>query len=51
MFDVVSALLPPLVVGGAVVTGIVWLVRSEARAKAAESADSSADGATPASEI
>ncbi|MEU7004270.1 hypothetical protein [Nonomuraea sp. NPDC046570] len=33
-----SALVPPLVVGGAFVTGVVWLVRSEARAKAAERA-------------
>ncbi|GII97526.1 hypothetical protein [Sinosporangium siamense] len=36
MFEIVSALVPPLVVGGAFVAGIVWLVRSEARAKAAE---------------
>ncbi|MDP9843084.1 hypothetical protein [Streptosporangium lutulentum] len=49
MFEVVSALVPPLVVGGAFVAGIVWLVRSEARAKAAEHAErkSSGDGSPP----
>ncbi|MEU7990786.1 hypothetical protein AB0B56_38620 [Streptosporangium canum] len=39
MLEIVSALLPPLVVGGAFVTGIVWLLRSEARAKASEGAE------------
>ncbi|WP_268808924.1 hypothetical protein [Nonomuraea solani] len=32
-----SALVPPLVVGGVFVAGVVKLMRSEARAKAAES--------------
>ncbi|NRQ32352.1 hypothetical protein HII36_10950 [Nonomuraea sp. NN258] len=37
MFEIVSALVPPLVVGGAFVAGVVHLVRAENRAKAAES--------------
>ncbi|GAA3686126.1 hypothetical protein GCM10022224_058680 [Nonomuraea antimicrobica] len=36
MFEIVSALVPPLVVGGAFIAGVVHLMRSEARAKAAE---------------
>ncbi|MET7327505.1 hypothetical protein [Nonomuraea sp. NPDC005650] len=36
MFEIVSALVPPLVVGGAFVAGVVALVRSEGRAKEAE---------------
>ncbi|ACZ87780.1 hypothetical protein [Streptosporangium roseum] len=39
MLEIVSALLPPLVVGGAFVAGIVWLLRSESRAKASEGAE------------
>ncbi|MGN9837104.1 hypothetical protein ACTMTI_03160 [Nonomuraea sp. H19] len=36
MFEIVSALVPPLVVGGAFVFGVVKLMRSEGRARAAE---------------
>jgi hypothetical protein len=38
MIDIVSALLPPVLVGGAFIAGIVWLVRGDARAKEAERA-------------
>ncbi|MGW3352788.1 hypothetical protein ACWDA3_56670 [Nonomuraea rubra] len=37
MFEIVSALVPPVVVGGAFITGVVHLMRSERRARAAES--------------
>ncbi|WP_170223713.1 hypothetical protein [Nonomuraea turkmeniaca] len=36
MFEIVSALVPPLVVGGVFIAGVAALMRSEARAKAAE---------------
>ncbi|WP_090944017.1 hypothetical protein [Nonomuraea jiangxiensis] len=36
MFEIVSALVPPMVVGGVIIAGVVHLMRSEARAKAAE---------------
>ncbi|MGW4959091.1 hypothetical protein ACWEPL_17845 [Nonomuraea sp. NPDC004186] len=36
MFEIVSALTPPLVVGGAFIAGVVSLVRSESRARSAE---------------
>ncbi|MEV6041645.1 hypothetical protein AB0L65_61830 [Nonomuraea sp. NPDC052116] len=36
MFEIVSALTPPLVVGGAFIADVVSLVRSESRARAAE---------------
>jgi hypothetical protein len=40
----VSALVPPLVVGGVFVAGIAWLVRSETHAKAAEHAERKSAG-------
>ncbi|MGV9770395.1 hypothetical protein [Streptosporangium sp. NPDC003464] len=39
MFEIGSALVPPLMAGGASVTGAVWSTCSEARAKAAEHAE------------
>ncbi|MEV4306313.1 hypothetical protein [Nonomuraea sp. NPDC049624] len=36
MYEIVAALAPPVVVGGAFIVGVVHLVRAEARAKAAE---------------
>ncbi|MFB9207214.1 hypothetical protein ACFFV7_38915 [Nonomuraea spiralis] len=36
MYEIVSALMPPAVVGGAFIVGVVHLVRAEGRAKAAE---------------
>ncbi|GGT38109.1 hypothetical protein ACIBIZ_48915 [Nonomuraea spiralis] len=36
MFEIVSALVPPIVVGGAFIAGVVRLVRSESRAKETE---------------
>lgn len=44
MFEIVSALVPPLVVGGAFVAGVVWLVRSETHAKAGEHAERKSAG-------
>ncbi|GGT45921.1 hypothetical protein GCM10010176_106340 [Nonomuraea spiralis] len=36
VYEIVSALMPPAVVGGAFIVGVVHLVRAEGRAKAAE---------------
>ncbi|MFI7417868.1 BlaI/MecI/CopY family transcriptional regulator [Nonomuraea sp. NPDC049684] len=36
VYEIVAALAPPVVVGGAFIVGVVHLVRAEARAKAAE---------------
>ncbi|MEU8324765.1 hypothetical protein AB0C33_40940 [Nonomuraea sp. NPDC048881] len=36
MYEIVAALAPPVVVGGAFIVGVVHLVRAEGRAKAAE---------------
>lgn len=49
MFEIVSAPVPPPVVGSAFVAGILWPVRSETHAKAAEHAErkSAGDGSLP----
>ncbi|MFG1697141.1 hypothetical protein [Nonomuraea sp. NPDC049309] len=49
MFEIVSALLPPLVVGTAFVIGVVKLARSEGRAKAAEAREHRPVPVTPGS--